>query len=245
MSRQNNRIGAFLGTTGAIVPVWKGKNMDEQTSRKTFDPRPYLRTISADGRQTEYLDVRWRLAWLRTEQPNARITTEHIILEQDEAVFRALVQIPDGGCATGYGSETRDDWDDFIEKAETKAIGRALAALGYGTQFAIDFESDGDAEKKKSGRASGERQRSRRNDEERKSAPDAAGSRAPLPGGREEWDEFWRWARSIGYMNRPQLEEIFDHPLDGMTPREVREELNDYLQRNNLTEAPVVEPDEE
>lgn len=210
--------------------------MDEQSSRKTFDPRPYLRTISADGWQSEYLDVRWRLAWLRTEQPNARITTEHVILDHDSAVFRAMVQIPDGGCATGYGSETRDDWDDFIEKAETKAIGRALAALGFGTQFAIDFESDGDAGKKSSGKSSGE-PRSRREDGERRSAPETAGSRAPLAGGREEWDEFWRWARSIGYMNRQQLEEIFDHPLDGMTPREVREELNDYLQRNNLTEA--------
>jgi hypothetical protein len=204
--------------------------MDEQSSRKTFDPRPYLRTISADGWQAEYLDVRWRLAWLRTEQPNARITTEHVILDDEQAVFRAMVQIPDGGCATGYGSETRDDWDDFIEKAETKAIGRALAALGFGTQFAIDFESENDAGKKSERRASGESRARKRDDGERRSG-------TPLPGSREEWDEFWRWARSIGYMNRQQLEEIFDHSLDGMTPREVREELNDYLQRNNLTEA--------
>lgn len=217
--------------------------MEEQTPRKTFDPRPYLRTISADGWQSEYLDVRWRLAWLRTEQPNARITTEHVILDDELAVFRALVQVPDGGCATGYGSETLEDWDDFIEKAETKAIGRALAALGYGTQFAIDFEREGDAEKKQSRRDSGERTSRRRNDGEGRA--ESSATRAPLPGGREEWDEFWRWARSIGYRNRQQLEEIFDHPLDGMTPREVREELNDYLQRNNLTEAAEDPPSEE
>lgn len=198
------------------------------TASKTFDPRPYLRTITTDGRQTEYLDVRWRLAWLRTDHPNARITTEHVILDDESAVFRAMVQIPDGGCATGYGSETRDDWGDFIEKAETKAIGRALAALGYGTQFATDFESDSDAEKpyadspvSRPEREDGERRSSRR-------------SSRQLAGNREEWDEFWRWARSMGYQNRQQLEELFEHPLDGMTPREVREELNDYRQRNNL-----------
>jgi hypothetical protein len=219
--------------------------MEQQSPKKTFDPRPYLRTISADGWQTEYLDVRWRLAWLRTEQPNARITTEHVILDDELAVFRALVQVPDGGCATGYGSETRDDWDDFIEKAETKAIGRALAALGYGTQFAIDFESESDTDKKQSRRASGERTPRRRDGGERKAGAESVPPRGSLSGSREEWDEFWRWARSIGYMNRQQLEEIFDHPLDGMTPREVREELNDYLQSNNLTEAPDESSSEE
>ncbi len=57
------------------------------------------------------------------------------------AVFRAEVILPNGGRATGYGSEAQADFADYIEKAETKAIGRALAALGYGTQFALDFES--------------------------------------------------------------------------------------------------------
>lgn len=196
---------------------------------KQFDPRPYLRTITTDGQQTEYLDVRWRLAWLRTEHPDARITTEHVWLDEDSAVFRAMVQVPGGGCATGYGSETHDDWHDFIEKAETKAIGRALAAMGYGTQFATDFESDSDVEKpladspvSRPKREDGEQHTSRR-------------SSRKLSGNRAEWNEFWQWARSLGYQNRQQLEELLEHPLDGMTPREVREELIDYRQRNNLT----------
>jgi len=41
---------------------------------------------------------------------------------------------------TGHGSETRAHFPDFIEKSETKAIGRALAALGYGTQHAADLD---------------------------------------------------------------------------------------------------------
>jgi hypothetical protein len=208
----------------------QGSTRSSQTpaAGKTFDPRPYLRTITTDGEQTEYLDVRWRLAWLRTEHPDARITTEHVILDDEMAVFRAMVQVPGGGCATGYGSETQDDWGDYIEKAETKAIGRALAALGYGTQFATDFESDSDAQKPLAD--SPVRRERRRDGEERPSRRSAA----QLPGSRQEWTEFWQWARSIGYQNRRQLEELFEHPLDGMTPREVREELNDYLERNNL-----------
>ena len=200
---------------------------------RSFDPRPYLRSITTDGEQTEYLDVRWRLAWLRTEHPAARITTEHVLLNEDSAVFRAMVQVPGGGCATGYGSETREDWDDFIEKAETKAIGRALAALGYGTQFAIDFEAGGEPARKPGAR--GRRRRARLSARD-STPPDSPQSKSaePLPGNREEWDDFWRWARSIGYQSRQQLEELFEHPLDGMTPREVREELNDYLERNQL-----------
>lgn len=107
---------------------------------RMFDPRPHVRRIQVRGQEAEYLDVKWRLAWLRTEHPDARISTEHVTLTEDLAVFRATVEIPSGGAATGYGSETRADFEDFIEKAETKAIGRALAALGYGTQFALDFD---------------------------------------------------------------------------------------------------------
>lgn len=42
--------------------------------------------------------------------------------------------------STGYGSETLSDFRDYFEKAETKAIGRALAALGYGTLFALELD---------------------------------------------------------------------------------------------------------
>lgn len=101
-----------------------------------FDPTAQLTKLK--GR--EYLEVKWRIAWLRSEHPEASIATEIIHLEPKLAVFKATVRIPSGGEATGYGSETPDDFRDFIEKAETKAVGRALAALGYGTQFCGDFD---------------------------------------------------------------------------------------------------------
>ncbi len=107
-----------------------------------FDPTRYLRQLRGRGGTSDYLDVKWRLVWLRSEHPDAQISTEHITIAGDSAVFKATVAIPGGGSATGYGSETAKDFGDFIEKAETKALGRALLALGYGTQFAQDFGDD-------------------------------------------------------------------------------------------------------
>src|SRR5215203_5594309 len=102
-----------------------------------FDPTPYLRQLHVPGRGggADYLDVKWRLLWLRKEHPDAEIVTELVQHDPLMAIFKATVTVPTGGKATGYGSETASDFPDFIEKAETKAIGRALNALGYGAQF--------------------------------------------------------------------------------------------------------------
>jgi len=88
----------------------------------------------------DYLEVKWRLLWLRTEHPDAVIATELVRHEGGMALFKARIALPDGGEATGWGSETVSDFGDYIEKAETKALGRACAALGYGTQFCDDFD---------------------------------------------------------------------------------------------------------
>jgi hypothetical protein len=101
-----------------------------------FDASRYLTDL--DGR--DYLEVKWRLLWLRTEHPDAQIETELVKHGNGLALFRARVAVPGAGIATGWGSETADDFRDYIEKAETKALGRALAALGYGTQFCEDFD---------------------------------------------------------------------------------------------------------
>jgi hypothetical protein len=77
---------------------------------------------------------------VREQHPDAIIDTELMSHQDQFAVFRAKVSIPGGGSATGWGSEGADDFRDYIEKAETKAIGRALAALGFGTQFCPDFD---------------------------------------------------------------------------------------------------------
>jgi hypothetical protein len=94
--------------------------------------------MQIDGR--EYLEVKWRLVWLRAEYPTARISTRLVKHEDGFALFRAQVTLPNGASATGWGSETSNDFADYIEAAETKALGRALAALGFGTQFTHDYD---------------------------------------------------------------------------------------------------------
>jgi hypothetical protein len=103
---------------------------------KAFDASKYLTNLN--GR--DYLEVKWRLLWLRTEHPDAVIETELVKHGGGLALFRARAAVPGAGIATGWGSETADDFGEYIEKAETKALGRALAALGYGTQFCEDFD---------------------------------------------------------------------------------------------------------
>jgi hypothetical protein len=112
-------------------------------SEGAFDPTRYL--VKINGR-ADYLEVRYRLLWLRADHPDADLDTrclEHA--PGESASFWARVVIPGGGAATGHGVETSGDFRDYYEKAETKAIGRALAALGYGTQFCLDHDFGGDS----------------------------------------------------------------------------------------------------
>ena len=105
-------------------------------SETPFDPARFLTRVNG----SEYLEVKWRLVWLRDRHPDASVETELVSHQDNTAIFRAQVQIPGGGGATGWGSEAAGDFRDYLEKAETKAIGRALAALGFGTQFCPDHE---------------------------------------------------------------------------------------------------------
>ena len=88
-----------------------------------------------------YLQVMWRLVWFREDKPLWCIDTKLEQLTEDHAVFSAKIYDEEGVLkSAGYGSESVRDFRDFIEKAETKAVGRALAMLGYGTQFAPEMD---------------------------------------------------------------------------------------------------------
>ena len=65
----------------------------ESTPIRSFDPARHLSSISGK----EYLEVKWRLVWLRTEYPDAVIETNLVRLEENFAVFEAKVTIPTGG----------------------------------------------------------------------------------------------------------------------------------------------------
>jgi hypothetical protein len=112
-----------------------------------FDPKPHLiqlprrvkdpQTGQWTTRLEDYLEVKWRLVWFRERCPHGVITTEEICVDLDHgyARFRCVVADGEGGQATGYGTETAVGFADYVERAETRALGRALAALGIGTQF--------------------------------------------------------------------------------------------------------------
>jgi hypothetical protein len=93
-----------------------------------------------------YLPVSARLIWFREEHPDWSVETQplQIDLEKRIAVFQAVVKDAAGRIiATGTKMETGSDFNDYLEKAETGSVGRALAVCGYGTQFAPEL-SEGD-----------------------------------------------------------------------------------------------------
>lgn len=109
----------------------------------SFNPSEHM--IPLKGK--DYLQVAWRLVWFRDEHPDWGISTE--IINYDPAakhcIFRAVICDAEGAQkSSGTGSESAKDFGDYIEKAETKAVGRALAMLGYGTQFCADELDEGE-----------------------------------------------------------------------------------------------------
>jgi hypothetical protein len=100
-----------------------------------FDPHKYL--IRVQGNRN-YLPVAARLIWFREVHPDWGIET-HIVKISDEfqsAIFRAEIKDETGRIiATSTKTENSQGFADFVEKAETGAIGRSLALCGFGTQF--------------------------------------------------------------------------------------------------------------
>ena len=141
------------------------EQVHEMQPTRNFNPNEHLVQLKSKQGSQDYLPVQWRLVWFRSECPHGTIDTEEIEVDLDRVIeaeayvwnaekrrsekvikqakgyarFRAVVTDGKGGRATGTGSEAAADFADFIEKAETKSIGRALAALGYGTQFAPEL----------------------------------------------------------------------------------------------------------
>ena len=106
------------------------------TRRKDRETNQW-KTVYAD-----YLEVKWRMVWYRKDhRENTKTVIKDKIIDRDQrfAYFEIEVTDSNNNTETGVGSETGEDFHDYIEKAYTKAYGRALAALGYGTQFATEI----------------------------------------------------------------------------------------------------------
>src|SRR6266496_5236744 len=136
-----------------------------QQQARSFNPNEHVMQLKSREGSKDYLPVQWRLVWFREQCPQGTIDTEELEVDLDREVeeevyvwnnekrrsekvikrakgyarYKAIVTDGKGGRATGTKSENATSFPDFAEKAETGAIGRALAGLGYGTQFAPDL----------------------------------------------------------------------------------------------------------
>lgn len=95
-------------------------------------------------RGKEYLEVKYRLVWFREDHQDWSIETELISVTDVSAYAKATIRNEENRIiATSHKFERIQGFPDFIEKAETGAIGRALALIGYGTQFCADELDEG------------------------------------------------------------------------------------------------------
>lgn len=113
-----------------------------------FDPKDHLMNLK--GR--DYLNVQSRLLWFIRDQRAlisaglARcpytVSTELVELDREAgwAHFKTVARDVLGNESVMYGSESQKDFADYIEKASTKSLGRALLGLGYGTAFAPEMD---------------------------------------------------------------------------------------------------------
>lgn len=109
-----------------------------------FNPAEFTRALpNDDGSTSLYLDVKYRLLWFRLHRPNGKIDSEIVHVDDRFAVVCSrlyadksdpLDQYVAKSTAQRFVSEEKFG-DRFLEIAETAAIGRVLAAAGYGTQF--------------------------------------------------------------------------------------------------------------
>lgn len=106
-------------------------------SEEKADYNPADKMIKLSGKA--YLQVADRIVWFRNDYPEGTIETSLVSVDEDRgsAIFRARITTGQGGVAEATGSETLKDFPQgWIEKAESKAVGRALGYLGYGTAAA-------------------------------------------------------------------------------------------------------------
>ena len=110
-----------------------------------FNPKDNLRKIEAeDGSGTRYyLDTKDRIVWFRKTFPLGKVYKILRECTEDHATFEVRVYMNRNdesdnflanGFATRYKDPTTEFGINFLESAETAALGRALKDAGFGTQ---------------------------------------------------------------------------------------------------------------
>jgi len=168
-------IDAMTATPPATIVLNDGSVANADTGEKISEPKKTWKPtpatfINLKGKQ--YLPARARINWMRGGDPEAHpdwgvhtVLMEHT---QGKRVSPGKIEggyalvaasITDGlgrTIATAMKTEYSENFADYIEKAETGAIARALAVAGYGTESALDldegYEQDRPADAPASGR---------------------------------------------------------------------------------------------
>lgn len=110
-----------------------------------FEPKNYLREEDTEEGKAFYLDTKYRLLWYRLKYPEGKLVKIPKALNKEYATFEVRVythkdDAPENFIANGFASRYKDDGNEkfglnFVESAETAALGRALKDAGFGTQF--------------------------------------------------------------------------------------------------------------
>jgi hypothetical protein len=126
----------------------------DPAERPPYDLSRHLRSIRVQGGgQEQFLPAKYRVIGLRHDHPAAQIVTEEIDVSEKLARFRCTITLPNGAVATAHAQQ-KADTTKYVEKAETSAVSRACALLGYGTESALDdAEHADDAEQVRVGTA--------------------------------------------------------------------------------------------
>ena len=145
MQIQDSIANGVLNSNKTRQPVKAGSINHRNGS--TFDPMKYMLKLPktkkvklSNGQvrfeQTEadYLPVAARIAWFRRDHPDWSIITETEELANKGVLMKAIIRNADERIiATARKKETEIGFPDYIEKAETGVVGRALAMCGYET----------------------------------------------------------------------------------------------------------------
>lgn len=150
--RTNGASNGNFGLTRKSRP--KKTDSLRKNYHSIFDPNKYMLKLPktqkvkmSNGQikfqqiETDYLPVAARIAWFRREHPDWSIITKTIRLADKAVIMKAIIKDAKGRMiATARKKETEIGFPDYIEKAETGAVGRALALCGYGTLQAPEFD---------------------------------------------------------------------------------------------------------
>lgn len=117
-----------------------------------FNPKNHIEKIGKGESAYDYLPVEYRVIWLRESAPDASIESEMTYFDGETVIFKATVRRPDiDAVSIAHAMKTRKGFDkngketvdkEWFQKAETKALGRALANFGFGTENADDGFDD-------------------------------------------------------------------------------------------------------